>query len=141
MYTKFHISGIIGRASLSTSSCDIQNQHCRQKRQNTLSSESGQHDRIVLETAPVALFPHQHATGMYMWIYPKLSIDLSKNFLRCCSDVRSGSNVKKDKILCHWNWVWLCCCNTIGSFWKRHPSLYFHINMQQVCPCDFIQNQ
>jgi len=55
--------GIIGRASLSTSSCDIQNQHCRQKRQNTLSSESGQlHDRIVLETAPVALFPHQHAT-------------------------------------------------------------------------------
>ena len=71
-YSNFHISGIIGRASLSTSSCDIQNQHCRQKRQNTLSSESGQlHDRIVLETAPVALFPHQHATGMSMWIYPK----------------------------------------------------------------------
>ena len=66
LFFKF-ISGIIGRASLSTSSCDIQNQHCRQKRQNTLSSESGQlHDRIVLETAPVALFPHQHATGMSM---------------------------------------------------------------------------
>ena len=37
--------------------------------------------------------------------------------------VRPGSNVKKDKILCQWNWVWLCCCHTIESFWKQHPSL------------------
>ena len=97
MFFKF-ISGIIGRASLSTSSCDIQNQHCRQKRQNTLSLESGQlHDRIVLETAPVALFPHQHATGMSMWLYPK-SIDIIKYIT---SSENVGNRVKTgNKFMC-----------------------------------------